>query len=187
MEREKGPLRKRFFLEDEDARIKNRNRLAEIFGELKDRFPGMGLASDQPYREADIAVDFCEDVSPPLPLEAAAEIRAFFEAQGARAKVSSIHVNAWFGDYDKLSMCRRFAEERLAISLEQTKHRFLFIGDSPNDCPMFSFFPWSAGVAGVRRFLSSGLLLPPPRFVSPLDGSLGFEQILRRVLALRAE
>jgi HAD superfamily hydrolase (TIGR01484 family) len=187
MDRDAGRLRKRFFLEDGEARGRNRKRLAEIFAELQERFPGIGLASDQPYREADIAVDFCEDVSPPLPLESAAEIRAFFEARGARAKVSSIHVNAWFGDYDKLSMCRRFAEERLDVSLEREKNRFLFIGDSPNDCPMFSFFPWSAGVAGVQRFLGSGLLLPPPRFVSSLDGSLGFEQIVRHVLSFRSQ
>ena len=32
---------------------------------------------------------------------------AIFERHGAHAKVSSIHVNGWFGDYDKLTTSRR--------------------------------------------------------------------------------
>jgi len=178
-------LRKRFFLQDPGERLRNRQRLERIFRELKERLPGIALASDQPYREADFAVDFCEDVSPPLSLRDAETIRAFFAARGAQAKISSIHVNAWFGDYDKLAMCRVFAEEELGISLETEKERFLFIGDSPNDSPMFSYFPLSSGVSGVQRFLDAGLLDPPPRFVSPLDGSLGFAQIVRQVLERR--
>ena len=29
----------------------------------------------------------------------------------------------------------------------------MFAGDSPNDAPMFAFFPNAVGVANVRRFL----------------------------------
>jgi len=186
MDRESRRMRKRFFQEDAEQRTQDRKRLQGIYQELKGRFPGIGLASDQPYREADLAVDFCEDVTPALSLEDAEAIRAFFEARGARAKISSIHVNAWFGDYDKLTMCRRFTKERLGLSLEREKTRFLFCGDSPNDGPLFSYFPLSVGVAGVQRYLDAGLMDSPPRFVASLDGSLGFQQIVRRVLELRS-
>ena len=67
--------------------------------------PGCALASDQPYRETDLAIDYCEDV-PPLPLAAVERIVALMRAAGLTAKVSSIHVNGWFGDYDKLAMTR---------------------------------------------------------------------------------
>lgn len=179
-------LRKRFFVEDPDGRLRDRHNLQRIFLELKQQLPGVAPASDQPYRETDFAVDFCEDVSPPLTLEDAETIRSFFAARGAQARISSIHVNAWFGDYDKLAMCRLFTREVIGLDLEMERERFLFIGDSPNDSSMFSYFPLSAGVAGVRRFLDAGLLDAPPRFASSLDGSLGFAQIVNQVLQLRS-
>jgi len=187
VDREAGRMRKRFHQEDPARRAQDRTRLESIYREeVQTRYPQTRLASDQPYRETDLAVDFCEDVRPPLSLREAESIRALFEARGARAKVSSIHVNAWLGDYDKLVACKRFARERLGLSLEREKHRFLFCGDSPNDGPMFAFFPLSVGVAGVRRYLEAGIMDPPPRFVSSRDGSLGFAQIVERVLAGRA-
>ena len=103
------------------------------------------------YREADLAIDFCEDVAP-LPPAAVDRIVAVFEAEGATAKVSSIHVNGWFGAYDKLSMTRRFVAEALGLDLDAERERFVFCGDSPNDAPMFGFFPNACGVANVRDF-----------------------------------
>ena len=67
--------------------------------------PGSALASDQPYRETDLAVDFCEDV-PRLPAAAVERIVAIMEASGMTAKLTSIHVNGWFGHQDKLAMTR---------------------------------------------------------------------------------
>ena len=93
------------FLADAAERRANRRRLAALEREILAAVPGAGLASDQPYREADLAIDFCEDVDP-LPREKVDEIIACFEAAGATAKVSSIHVNGWFGNYDKLFMTR---------------------------------------------------------------------------------
>jgi hypothetical protein len=51
--------------------------------------PGSALASDQRYREADLAIDFCEDV-PPLPRAAVDRIVALMENEGMNAKISSI-------------------------------------------------------------------------------------------------
>src|SRR5204862_7576644 len=67
--------------------------------------PGCAFASDQPYRAAALAIDYCEDVAP-LSREAVDRIAAVMRAEGMTAKVSSIHVNGWFGDYDKLTMTR---------------------------------------------------------------------------------
>ena len=84
--------------------------------------PGCALASDQPYRETDLAIDYCEDV-PPLPLEAAQRIAALMRHAGLTAKVSSIHVNGWFGDYDKLAMTRRLFAERFGLDLGSREPR----------------------------------------------------------------
>ena len=86
------------------------------------RCPGCALASDQSYRETDLAIDYCEDV-PPLPLAAAERIAALMREAGLTAKVSSIHVNGWFGDYDKLATTKRLFAERFGMDLEKSNRR----------------------------------------------------------------
>ena len=128
--------------------------------------PGTALASDQHYREADLAIDFCEDV-PPLPRAAVDRIVALMEAEGMTAKVSSIHVNGWFGRYDKLGMTRTLLAEAFGIDLDAERERFVFVGDSPNDAPMFAFFPLAVGVANVRAFLDR--IATPPAYVTDAE------------------
>ena len=101
---ENGRLHKRYHDSDQ-VRAQKRARLATIAARILAAVPGSALASDQPYREADLAIDYCEDV-PPLPLEAAERIAALMREAGLSAKISSIHVNGWFGGYDKLPMAR---------------------------------------------------------------------------------
>ena len=151
-------LEKRF-LYDEMTRAANCMRLAAVRDRILAEVPGCALASDQPYRETDLAIDFCEDV-PPLPLQDAEQIAALMRSAGMTAKVSSIHVNGWFGDYDKLGMTKILARECLGVDLDAERAQFAFAGDSPNDAPMFDFFSYSIGVANVRRF--DGLLAARP-------------------------
>ncbi len=170
----------RRFQAAESERRENRRRLDALAARILAEVPGCALASDQLYREADIAIDFCEDV-PPLPEDAVARIVAMFEAAGATAKVSSIHVNGWFGSYDKLTMTRLFLTEALGIDLDSDPGRFVFVGDSPNDQPMFGFFPASVGVANLRRFLPG--LSTPPRWLTAAEGGHGFAELSRLLLA----
>jgi hypothetical protein len=179
-------LKTHFFVKDASLRAKNRARLRKIFEEVRLLFPAATVAADQPYRECDLAVDYREDADPPLTLEDARRIQQLFESHGATAKVSSIHVNAWFGEYDKLSMCERYFRQEHTIDLEAEKEQFLFCGDSPNDSPMFAFFPFSVGVAGIRRFQETGLIDHMPSYIAEQDGGLGFEETVRSVLARRS-
>ena len=82
----------RRFVVDEATRRGHRDRLAAIAGKIVAAVPGSALASDQNYRETDVAIDFCEDV-PRLSRAAIDRIVAMMEAEGMTAKVSSIHVN----------------------------------------------------------------------------------------------
>jgi hypothetical protein len=174
-------LIKRFLVSAEE-RAANRARLAALGASILAAVPGTALASDQRYREADLAIDFCEDVAP-LPIEAVERIGRLFEAAGATAKVSSIHVNGWFGAYDKLGMTRIFFAECFGLDLEASKDEFVFAGDSPNDAPMFGFFPHSVGVANVRDF--AGRLAAEPSYVTASRAGAGFVELADALLAAR--
>jgi hypothetical protein len=91
-------------------------------------------------------------------------IVALMRSRGLTAKQSSIHVNGWFGDYDKLAMTRVFLSEAFSGELDVERERCVFVGDSPNDAPMFAFFPHAVGVANVRTFL--GRLPTPPSYIT---------------------
>jgi HAD superfamily hydrolase (TIGR01484 family) len=145
--------------------------------------PGCAIASDQPYREADLAIDFREDV-PALPMEAVQRIVRLMEEEGLTAKASSIHVNGWFGGYDKLSTARRMLREEFGIDADARKEEFVFAGDSPNDQPMFAFFPNAVGVANVREMAS--MMATLPAWVTPSPGARGFAELAEALLLARA-
>jgi len=124
-------LKKRF-VADESERKRDRQRLAAIGEKILREIPGCALASDQQYRETDIAIDYCEDVVP-LSREDVERVVAMMRSEGMSAKVSSIHVNGWFGSYDKLAMTRTLLAEEFGIDLDAEQQRCIFIGDSPNE------------------------------------------------------
>ena len=170
------------FMAPQAERTQNRQRLEALKREILTAVPGTAVASDQLYREADLAIDYREDVDP-LPTEAVARIVALFEAAGATAKVSSIHVNGWFGGYDKLTTTRIMLDECFGINFEAEKERFVFAGDSPNDAPMFAAFPNAVGVANLRDF--EGRLPAAPSFVTEARSGAGFAELAAALLAAR--
>jgi len=163
---------------DHPVLLKARDRaLAEV--------PGLRVAKDQFARLFDIALDFAEE-EPVLCFSAAEKVKDIAVEEGAVAKISSIHVNVWMGDYDKLSMSERFLRERFGWQggLEEV----VFAGDSPNDEPMFARFPLSCAVANIRDFLH--LLKDKPAFVASKEGGEGFAEIadaLIKKLGMRNE
>ncbi len=172
---------KRFHLDD-NARRDARQRLDTLATRILADVPGTALASDQGYRDADIAIDFCEDV-PPLDADSVARIVAIMEAAGATARVSSIHVNGYFGSYDKLTMSRTLFAECFAIDLDTERQSVVYAGDSPNDEPMFAHFPHAVGVANVADFASRMTALPA--YVTAGRGGAGFTELADALLAVR--
>ena len=179
-----GAKLQRHYLYDSNQRLAFRRHLANLRAAILKAVPGTAIASDQPYREYDLAIDFCEDVDP-LPREQVLRIKELFEAAGAHAKISSIHVNGWFGDFDKLSTVRLWAREQLGIELEAQREAFVFCGDSPNDEPMFEFFPLSFGMANVTEFLP--LMNHPPKFVTKAPCGAGFCEVVDLILQSRPQ
>jgi HAD superfamily hydrolase (TIGR01484 family) len=175
-------LRTRFVQSDAE-RADGRRRLEAVRADVLREVPGAGLASDQPYRLADLAIDFCEDV-PPLPRADVDRIVAIFQRHGATAKISSIHVNGWFGSYDKLTTTRAMMAELFGVDLGRDAAHYVFSGDSPNDSPMFGFFPNGVGVANVRDFADA---MPDlPRWITTAPSGAGFVELAQALIAARS-
>jgi HAD superfamily hydrolase (TIGR01484 family) len=177
-----GQMHRRY-VQPEPERAANRARLDALAARILAEVPGAALASDQRWRDLDLAVDFCEDV-PRLSDAAIDHVVSLFHEAGATAKVSSIHVNGWYGAFDKLAGCAAFFEDRWGESLDTTADRWLFVGDSANDEPMFARFPHSVGVANVAAFLPR--MTAHPRYVTKASGGHGFAELIDAVLSLRA-
>jgi HAD superfamily hydrolase (TIGR01484 family) len=171
------------FIQTESERADGRRRLEAVRADVLREVAGAGIASDQPYRLADLAIDFCEDV-PPLPSTEVDRIVAIFERHGATAKISSIHVNGWFGSYDKLTTSKTMMAELFGIDLEREADRYVFSGDSPNDSPMFGFFSNGVGVANVREFAEAMPHLP--RWITTARSGAGFVELAEALIAARS-
>ncbi|MFZ3231905.1 MAG: HAD-IIB family hydrolase [Pseudobdellovibrio sp.] len=169
----------RWFYTDENTISENRKKLNQIQTKVLKHVPGCGIASDQFCRLMDLAVDFCEDV-PRLPESEVQKIVQLFKDANAQAKVSSIHVNGWFGNYDKLTTTIHFLKNEFNLSDADILNKCVFIGDSPNDEPMFKKFTYSFGVANILDFKSS--LKHLPKYVANQKGGDGFTEIAEQIL-----
>lgn len=177
-----GKKMKRHFAIPRTERIENRAKLREIRKKVLKEVPGAAVASDQFSRLFDLAIDFCEDV-PPLPKSSIQKIVRIFESHGATAKVSNIHVNGWFGTYDKVSTCREYLKNEFGLSDGEMSRACAFVGDSPNDEPMFASLPHSFAVANIREFLAD--LEHKPAYVAGREEGLGFVEVAERLLSLK--
>ncbi len=165
-----------------------RSRLTELGRKIRARYPRAHWASDQAYREYDLAIDICEDV-PRWKDEDVQGLLDLCAAEGAHAKLSSIHVNAWFGDYDKRSGLEHWLKAGApgcGLKHVPAWDEWLFIGDSPNDEPLFASFTFSVGVANLRKYLAAGKVQRPPRWITVGESGHGFAEMARRLIDSRA-
>lgn len=173
---------RRYFSRSPKERSEDQSKLAQIQKQVLSEVPGAAVASDQFSRLYDLAIDFCEDV-PPLQQKQIQQIVDIFHQHGATAKVSNIHVNGWYGQHDKVSTCKLYLAKEFGFSEADMKKYCVFIGDSPNDEPMFGFFPHSFAVANINEFMGS--LKQKPTYVSNLSEAEGFTQIAEHLLRLQ--
>jgi len=149
--------------------------------QILQKFPRTRIASDQPFRMYDLAIDFAEEVNPPLDFETAEKIKDEFERLGAVAKVSSIHVNGWWGQFTKEQGLREVLEKYYKKSLDT---HLIYVGDSPNDGPLFKVAGVSVGVANIRHFVGKSQF-QLPLFVTKLEGGYGAIEVIEKCLARR--
>jgi HAD superfamily hydrolase (TIGR01484 family) len=172
---------RKLYQQDEDLRRANCARMQRVAQRIVVEVAGALLSRDSSGRETDIAIDHSEFVH--LPSERIAQVVRLMRDEGMNATVSSIHINGWFGEHNKLSGARWIVRELFARELGQELDRWVYVGDSTNDVLMFEHFPHSIGVANIRRFEAE--LSHPPKYVTPAERGAGFAQVARALLAAR--
>ena len=105
-------------------------------------------------------------------------------AEGMNATVSSIHINGWIGTHSKWTGAQWMLQRLFGRPLEPELERWVYVGDSTNDQPMFERFPHAVGVANLRRFASE--LIHWPAWITQAERGQGFAELARAVLADRA-
>lgn len=144
--------------------------------------PTLRPAFDQAYRLVDVAIDYNQDCSG-TPRDTVQAVVSALHAKGINAVASSIHINAWLGDFNKAAMTQRFLTTEFGLTADQMKQQVLYSGDAPNDEPMFRFFPNSVGVANITPHLNS--LENPPAFITTQAGGRGFAELVNKLLSSR--
>lgn len=171
----------KIYRQDAPTRAANFVRMQSVLARIEREIPGAARATDSPGRETDIAIDHSEFVQ--LDDATIARVVALMRGEGMHATVSSIHINGWYGDNDKLEGARWITRELWGRTLDDEMDRWAYVGDSTNDQLMFRSFAHSIGVANVARFVPQ--LEHLPRYVTQAERGTGFAEAARAVLSAR--
>jgi HAD superfamily hydrolase (TIGR01484 family) len=169
------------YAQDDATRAANIERLRRAAERVLREVSGATLARDSAGRVTDIAVDHGEFAR--LAPAQIGEVIRVMQAQGMHATVSSIHINGWFGEHDKLSGARWIVQRLLARDVEAERERWVYVGDSTNDQLMFGHFPLSVGVANLLQFAEQ--LSVWPAFLTQRERGAGFAEVAQRLVAER--
>jgi len=162
-----------------EVRKQHRQQLEQFAHLLHARFPEVQIASDAPQRIGDLAFDIGEEI-PPLPMARTVEIADFIREHGFYATTSSIHAHASVVHFSKQTMTQKLLVEVFDVGDHQALECCVFIGDSPNDASMFAHYPWSVGVANVKKYLDR--FEAHPRFVTEQACGDGFVELINFLL-----
>ena len=168
----------KLYQQDDDTRVHNFAKMQEVLAQIEATVPGAQRATDSHGRECDIAVDHSEFTT--MPQAQIDQCVAIMKAAGMNATVSSIHINGWFGEHNKLEGARWIVRELFDIDLDATLDQWVYIGDSTNDQLMFQHMPHSVGVANIARFVPQ--LQHLPRYVTAAERGDGFVQLADQLL-----
>jgi HAD superfamily hydrolase (TIGR01484 family) len=175
-----GTVRK-LYQQDESVRRSNHARMQDVARRIVAEVAGAGVSRDSAGRETDIAIDHSEFTA--LPPAAVARVVQLMRDEGLNATVSSIHINGWFGEHNKLVGARWVVRELFGRALDAEIDRWVYVGDSTNDILMFEHFPHSIGVANIRRFEAE--LSHPPVYVTQGKRGAGFAEVAAAILSTR--
>jgi len=172
-------LLSKIYQQSDVERHLNYARMQAVAQRILREVPGSRLAEDSPGRETDIAIDHAEFHR--LNEAQIATVVALMQAEGMTATVSSIHINGWYGDHNKLHGARWIVQSLYGRDLMAELDRWVYVGDSTNDQLMFQTFAHSFGVANVRQFEHQ--LVHRPRYITPSERGAGFAEVAQALLA----
>ena len=158
---------------EQSERLANWQRLQKLKEDVLNRFSKAHQTTDQAFRLTDIAFDINQDHQ--VARTDALKIAQYCKASGMNAKMSTIHINVWCGEYCKASMANKWLNQH-----ELSSDEAIFSGDSPNDDSMFSNFELTIGVANILPFINE--LEFPPTYITSQPGGFGFVEIAESLL-----
>jgi HAD superfamily hydrolase (TIGR01484 family) len=154
-------------------------RMQQVLTRIEREVPGAQRSTDSPGRETDIAIDHSEFTH--LSSSQIAQVVRLMHNEGMHASVSSIHINAWYGEHNKLQGARWITQQLYGRNLDAEMDKWAYIGDSTNDQLMFEAFTHSVGVANIARFAAQ--LTHLPRYVTQGERGAGFRQFCDTLVA----
>jgi HAD superfamily hydrolase (TIGR01484 family) len=161
------------------TRTANYVRMQQVLARIEREVPGAQRSTDSPGRETDIAIDHSEFTH--LAPDRIEQVVQIMQSEGMQATVSSIHINAWYGDHNKLHGARWIVRQLFDRDLDAEIDRWAYIGDSTNDQVMFEAFVHSVGVANIARFTAQ--LKHLPSYVTQGERGVGFAQFSAALLS----
>ena len=159
----------------EELRQNNWQQLQQLKKDTHEKFNQAKQTADQPFRLNDIAFDIGQDHQ--VDRDYAVKIADYCRSKGANAKISSIHINVWLGEYSKSLAALNWLKQHNFSHEEAT-----FIGDSPNDEDMFTNFNTTIGVANIRPMLKE--LSHSPTYITSQFGGHGFAEFTQSLLSV---
>lgn len=116
---------------------------------------GLTFSSDQSARDFDVAYEksTLNEVERKV-------LKNKILSLGGHFAESSIHINAWFGEYNKQNSVKDFFSEFYRVSEEELLSSSLYVGDSYNDQELFGYIPMSIGVHSVEEERNKFTTLP---------------------------
>ena len=170
----------KIYQQDPATRIHNFQQMQRIAQKVLKEIPGTVLAQDSAGRETDIAFDHSEFHK--LTTEQIQQVVQLLQQEGLTTTVSSIHINAWFGDHNKWHGAQWILKQLTGRDLNQELDQWVYVGDSTNDQVMFEHFTHSVGVANIKRFEKE--LKHLPKYITQQERGAGFAEVVR-FLSLR--
>ena len=168
----------KIYQQDLATRTRNFQEMQRIAKRVLKEIPGTVMAQDSAGRETDIAFDHSEFHK--LSQDQIQQVLQLLKQEGMTATVSSIHINAWFGDHNKWHGAQWILKELTGRDLKQELEQWVYIGDSTNDQVMFEHFTHSVGVANIRRFENE--LKHLPHYIANQERGAGFTEVANALL-----
>ncbi|MEI6897625.1 MAG: HAD-IIB family hydrolase [Psychromonas sp.] len=162
---------------------KLQNKLIQQLNLLLMDYPGIGFASDQPFRYCDVAINLRqgrEPVDDSICNELLRKIRNLtIGGQVVNATESSIHLNVWVGNHTKrLSSEQYLSENKKGQQIDLNE--IAYIGDSLNDETMFEWLTLTFGVRNIEPSLPK--FKTRPAFITNKKGGYGFAELAEIIL-----
>ena len=170
----------KIYQQDEVTRNHNFEQMQRIAQRVLKEVPVTVMAQDSPGRETDIAFDHSEFHK--LSQDQIQQVLQLLKQEGMTATVSSIHINAWFGDHNKWHGAQWLLKELTGRDLKEELDQWVYVGDSTNDQVMFEHFTHSVGVANIRRFENE--LKQLPQYITNQERGAGFTEVVNSLLQL---